>query len=264
ALIGAYCHGCGQKALVHRSITAFGHDLLHGIWHFDGKLWRTLPMLLWRPGELTRAYIDGQRARYMSPLSMFLLAVFLTFAVFNTLGSGAESTGTSDHSVQTSVGDNPLARVNIDLSNATSDIPFINTALAKARENPSLMLYKLQNAAYKYAWGLIPLSALFLWLLYPFSRRFGLYDHLVFVTYSLCFMLLLLVVVRIAGAIGISAILTEPVLVFAPVIHIYRQLRGAYGGTRLGAAWRTVAVLLGALLILIAFVVGMLALGAWD
>src|SRR5688572_16691974 len=58
-LSGDYCHVCGQKAHVHRTLSAFFHDFLHGVLHFEGKIWRTLPMLAWRPGELTRSYIDG-------------------------------------------------------------------------------------------------------------------------------------------------------------------------------------------------------------
>ena len=37
-------------------------------------------MLAWRPGELTRRYIDGQRARFISPIALFLFCVFLMFA----------------------------------------------------------------------------------------------------------------------------------------------------------------------------------------
>ena len=40
-------------------------------------------MLFWRPGDLTRRYIHGERAKFVSPLALFLFAVFLTFAVFN-------------------------------------------------------------------------------------------------------------------------------------------------------------------------------------
>jgi len=36
------------------------HDLLHGALHFEGKMWRTLPMLVLRPGKLTRRYIEGR------------------------------------------------------------------------------------------------------------------------------------------------------------------------------------------------------------
>ena len=81
ALLGSHCHACGQPAHVHRSLSAFFHDLLHGVFHFEGKLWRTLPMLAWRPGRLTREYIDGRRASYVSPIAVFLFVVFLMFAV---------------------------------------------------------------------------------------------------------------------------------------------------------------------------------------
>ena len=44
-LVGDYCHACGQRAHVHRSLGAFFHDLLHGVFHVEGKIWATLPML---------------------------------------------------------------------------------------------------------------------------------------------------------------------------------------------------------------------------
>jgi len=59
-LVGAYCHACGQSGHIHRTIGAFMHDLLHGALHFEGKMWRTLPMLVLRPGKLTRRYIEGR------------------------------------------------------------------------------------------------------------------------------------------------------------------------------------------------------------
>ncbi|MEZ0494881.1 DUF3667 domain-containing protein [Sphingomonas sp. IW22] len=85
-LIGEHCHQCGQAAHVHRSIGAIWHDLLHGVLHLEGKLWGTLPLLITRPGELTRRYIDGQRARFVSPMAMFLFSVFTLFAVLSILG----------------------------------------------------------------------------------------------------------------------------------------------------------------------------------
>src|SRR4051812_37409011 len=80
-LSGSYCHDCGQHAHVHRTLSAFFHDFLHGVLHFEGKIWRTLPLLVWRPGELTRRYIEGQRATFVSPVALFLFSVFLMFAV---------------------------------------------------------------------------------------------------------------------------------------------------------------------------------------
>src|SRR5438552_3272613 len=80
-LAGPFCHECGQHAHVHRTLGAFFHDFAHGVLHFEGKIWRTLPLLAWKPGELTRRYIDGQRASFVSPIALFLFCVFLMFGV---------------------------------------------------------------------------------------------------------------------------------------------------------------------------------------
>ena len=82
-LAGQFCGNCGQNAHIHRTLGGVFHDFLHGITHFDGKTWKTLPMLLFRPGKLTRDYIEGKRARYVAPVPLFLLVVFLMFFVFS-------------------------------------------------------------------------------------------------------------------------------------------------------------------------------------
>ena len=43
---------CGQPGHVHRTLCApSGTTSLHSVLHFDGKIWRTLPLLAWRPGR---------------------------------------------------------------------------------------------------------------------------------------------------------------------------------------------------------------------
>jgi hypothetical protein len=95
-LSGPFCHQCGQHAHVHRTLSAFFHDFLHGVLHFEGKIWRTLPMLAWKPGELTRSYIDGQRARFVSPIALFLFCVFLMFGVIGLTSSSFSSKASAD------------------------------------------------------------------------------------------------------------------------------------------------------------------------
>lgn len=87
-LTGAYCATCGQKGEVHRTLSAIWHDILHSVLHFDGKFWRTLPLLLFRPGELTRRYVHGERSKFVSPMALFLFSIFLMFAVFSFTGGG--------------------------------------------------------------------------------------------------------------------------------------------------------------------------------
>src|SRR5687767_11095650 len=105
ALEGAYCAACGQKAHLHRTLGAFGHDLLHSVLHFEGKIWTTLPLLAWRPGELTRRYIHGERAKFVSPTALFLFSVFLMFAVFSTVGgpTGAMERGINSRGAREAV-----------------------------------------------------------------------------------------------------------------------------------------------------------------
>jgi hypothetical protein len=109
----------------------------------------------------------------------------------------------------------------------------------EAGKNPELLFYKLKTNAYKFSWALIPISVPFVWLLFPFSRRFGWYDHTVFVTYSLCFMTLLLIL-------GSTLALVLPSIAsltwLIPPFHMYRQLRGTYELGRFGAIWRTIAL----------------------
>jgi hypothetical protein len=87
SLVGPYCHLCGQRGRVYRHLRAFWHDLAHGLLHLDGKIWRTLPLLAWRPGALTRRYVDGERARFVSPMALFLFSVFLMVSVFHWVGA---------------------------------------------------------------------------------------------------------------------------------------------------------------------------------
>src|SRR5689334_3226927 len=92
-LSGPYCHACGQKAHVHRSVRGFLQDLIQGLFNFEGKMWRTLPMLAWCPGIMTRRYIAGERARFISPVALYLFTVFAMFAVLNLTGALGSAKG---------------------------------------------------------------------------------------------------------------------------------------------------------------------------
>jgi hypothetical protein len=88
-----FCGSCGQKGHLHKSVLHLGEELIHGLLHFDTKGWRTLPLLVARPGQLTRRYIDGQRTRFVSPLALFLFMMFFMFFVFSlTMGTSSGPT----------------------------------------------------------------------------------------------------------------------------------------------------------------------------
>jgi hypothetical protein len=291
ALSGPYCRQCGQAAHLHRTIGAFFHDLLHGVLHFEGKIWRTLPLLVWRPGRLTREYIDGRRASYVSPIALFLFIVFLSFALFSFLGGSdalsPQVSGLEQARSAYAAGEEELAQLRSEQETLPEDserraalqdeigelaerqqtlggivgavgtdferdfragfennpLPegnAISEAIGKVQANPQLAIYKAQTNAYKYSWMLIPLSVPFVWLLFPFSRRFAGYDHTVFTTYSITFMIALVAMVSLLVYFNLGSV-GWLLLLYAP-LHMYRQLRGTYTLGRWGALWRMLAL----------------------
>ena len=96
SLLGPFCHQCGQSAHVHRSLSQLLHESLHHLLHFEARSWQTLPLLVLRPGLLTRRYLEGQRQRYLSPLPLFLFSVFLLFLVYSGVGGGVHVSSERD------------------------------------------------------------------------------------------------------------------------------------------------------------------------
>jgi len=78
-----FCGNCGQSRHDHsRSLTEILRELLEHHLFLDGKMVMTLVALLFRPGVLTRAFIEGRRVRYVSPIRLYL---FTSFAFFFAL-----------------------------------------------------------------------------------------------------------------------------------------------------------------------------------
>jgi hypothetical protein len=140
--------------------------------------------------------------------------------------------------------------------------PWASEIVQHARHNPELLAYKIKTNAYKFGWALIPISVPLLWLLFPFSRRFRLYDHTVFVTYSLCFVTMLGVLWLIVGALGVENV--AGLLALAVPLHMFLQLRGAYELSFWAALWRTLFLVVFALLAISAFSVLLVAMGLFD
>jgi len=327
ALQGRFCRACGQPAHIHRSLLHLGEELLHGLFHFDAKGWRTLPLLVARPGLLTRRYVEGQRMRYVSPLALFLFTVFLMFFaasltpsppdVFASSGDFASARAEVQRDLEkahavvatqqakverirqrggdASDAEEALADARTELVNAQIAVnavamaasaaavkhagdaasapaaagpgepgwaqmlhraktghPRFDAALKHAADNPELTLYKLKNTAYKYSFMLVPISLPFLWLMFFWRRGIAMYDHAVFVLYSLSFMSLLLVALMALGAAhaGKAVALLASI---EPPLHMAVQLKEAY---RLGiwaTLWRTGALLVVSAIVFVLF-----------
>ena len=300
-LIGPFCSACGQKAHIHRSVRAFFQDFLSSLFNLEGKMWRTLPMLAWRPGEMTRRYIAGERARFISPIALYLFTVFAMFAVLNFTGTLGGHGKNFKNDLQTDIAENQtkIAKLEADRGIAVAagkDVTNIDRKIAKrkadiaetqkvisgqafstgdsgdetpsfirpfienARDNPDLVSMRVQDAASKYSWLLIPFSVPFMWLLFPFRRRFNTYDHTVFVTYSLSFMMLLVVAGGLLIEVGMPGLAS--LLFFVPPLHMYRHLKQTYELGRFSAIMRTMALLTFAFIAAGLFLAAAVAIGA--
>jgi hypothetical protein len=351
---GAYCAACGQRTHLHRSLMHLGHDILHGVFHFEGKMWRTIPELFFHPGRLTRRYIDGERAKFVSPMALYLFTVFLMFAVFSFTTSNIfdnakesvagdvveqwkenneaakEKTGDRIEALQDQLKEDDLSpQKRAELERKLSDLQSaqvvmdalakgdwdalkslesneqakqaIEEAKAKAKtaaktetakangpvsadidtgwpalqqrlehgarqlkDNPALAAYKLKIASYKYSWALIPLSVPFMWILFFWRRDIHLYDHAIFITYSISFMMMFLIVLTLAAAFGVSAAIWGTALGIIPPLHLYKQLRYAYGLSRFGAVLRLFLLTVAITIVLVFFFVLLLMIGMID
>lgn len=77
-LQGDFCHVCGQNADTHkRSIRHLIWEAVTTTFELDGRLFRTVPALFFRPGLLARDYIEGRIVRHVPPFRTFLVALLL-------------------------------------------------------------------------------------------------------------------------------------------------------------------------------------------
>lgn len=333
---GNFCANCGQPTHVHRSLLHLGEELLHGVMHFDARIWRTLPLLWLNPGRLTREWVEGKRTRYVSPLAIFLFTLFVMFFALSFMphpeskaGGGGlaeriasqrvglaeaekalvqmrtESGAQPDPTMQMAINAGQklvddrraaLARLEVEQRDGRADglkpgswqasIKDMATEEAgetkikvmgkdaekeghgvvatvlKKLQNPDLAVYKLQQTMYKFAFLLVPLSIPFVALLFLWKRGFTLYDHGVFVLYSLTFMAMLLMLMVVSATIAgwLGGIVITLGLLAVPV-HVFAQMKGAYSLSWFSALWRTIALLVFCNIVVGLFVTAIIYLG---
>ncbi|MEE2849713.1 MAG: DUF3667 domain-containing protein, partial [Pseudomonadota bacterium] len=333
---GNFCAECGQPTHVHRSLLHLGEELLHGVMHFDARIWRTLPLLWLNPGKLTRKWVEGKRTRYVSPLAIFLFALFVMFFALSFMPhpeskaegaemaeriasqrvglaeaekalvqmraeSGARPDPTMQMAInagQKLVDDRRAALVRLETEqrdgradglkpgswqagikdmateeagetklkvmgkDAEKDGHGVGATVLKKLQNPDLAVYKFQQTMYKFAFLLVPLSIPFVALLFLWKRGFTLYDHGVFVLYSLTFMAMLLMLMVLSATIaGWLGAIVIPLGLLAVPVHVFAQMKGAYSLSWFSALWRTIALLVFCNIVVGLFITAIVYLG---
>ena len=82
-LTGRYCHICGQENIEPKeSLWHLVSHFFEDITHFDGKFFSTVKYLLFKPGFLSREYLQGRRASYLHPIRMYVFTSAFFFLIF--------------------------------------------------------------------------------------------------------------------------------------------------------------------------------------
>lgn len=88
ALAGRYCHACGQDTMARPApLRQMAVEVATSYSPIDGKLARTLAVLVLRPARLLEAYRAGAGSLYVTPLKLFVATTALFLAVMNFSGT---------------------------------------------------------------------------------------------------------------------------------------------------------------------------------
>ncbi|MCW8924681.1 MAG: DUF3667 domain-containing protein [Xanthomonadales bacterium] len=89
-LMGPFCYFCGQPDKnFMRFFPALLRDLMEDMLDLDSRFMRTLKPLLFKPGKLTRDYMNGRRFRYAPPMRVYIFSSIVFFLLAALLSSNS-------------------------------------------------------------------------------------------------------------------------------------------------------------------------------
>ncbi len=281
--MGPWCHACGQLGEdFHRSVTHLAAEAVEGLTHADGRLWRTLPDLMLRPGRLTRQFLEGHRAPQIPPLRLFLVVLLGIFLVGgltssksgNVLvvsGPASSKPGAKAGVVRVDSYDSltPAQRAKVDAELKTMDVRlgdkpdpgatiWLRERVTRTLADPERFYLILEQWAERFAILMLPISALLLSLLFAFQRRFYLFDHTIFSLHSLSAAGLVLI-----AAMALSTVVDDWAFLLLALIpiHLFAHMRGLYRSSVAGTLIRMTLLFVGSAAAAALLVVGLIAVG---
>ncbi len=86
-LLGRFCAACGQSSATLRvSLREVVANAASDLWSLDSRILTTARALVWPPGEITRQYLDGRRARFVPAFRLYLICSLLFFLILSFTG----------------------------------------------------------------------------------------------------------------------------------------------------------------------------------
>lgn len=250
-LTGPFCAACGQRDIPpYPSTRELVVDAFWELSGWDGRFASTVRALVRHPGMLTREFLEGRRARYLSPLRLYLLASLAYFVLAAAApkvrpGSSNASDGIR---VTTTVKSRPERVADAASGSLTGEKTLSSAdreaALKDVERAPSLMRPFLRKAVGDPAgfkrgivetmprmlFALLPIFAAIVALFYR-GRKYP--EHLYFAIHLHAFIFLSLAVAGLAKFTHVPAFASIVGLVSLLWIPVYATLafRGVYGGS---------------------------------
>jgi hypothetical protein len=247
-----YCSNCGQlntdKKITLRQIIK---EFLGEYFTFDSKFFRSITPLLFKPGHLTREYLDGKRVNYILPLRLYVFTTFLFFFIvtFNTK-LDFDKFSDSDYKIENDKQDslvasnkNDIVIFDVDSSKAKnsapikfayddssdSDSPFVKYINNKAKylasqgkDGANLFVKELINQLPKVMFVLLPIFALILKLIY-YRKKLLYVEHLVFSLHIHTFIFVMLLLTAF-----ISYDYFILIIILLIILYLFLSLRNFY------------------------------------
>jgi hypothetical protein len=257
-----YCSACGQAALdPNPTLGEFIHEAAGEFLHWDGKLAATFRLLLTRPGALTREYLTGRRASYLSPLRIYLTCSVIFFALKAlvpdpplVVRAGATQFGVVTIQEDT-VGETLEAIDKMTQSRSPTD-RMTGRVLGNALRHGDQTAASLRQSIPDVMFVLVPIFAGLVALVFR-NRRMRYPQHLAFALHTHAFLFLAFVLTLVPRVTRIAAVdaLAVAASFIAIAIYMVLAVRRVYGGSTRSAILRSGAV---AATYFVAFTVAML------
>lgn len=247
ATAGNFCQHCSQETTLHPPSTReFLHEFIGHYVALEGKLWKSLWLLMCKPGRLTMAYIQGHRVRHVQPLRIYLTFSLIFFAFIKLSGVHFLESEEAPAPARVAVGqaaapakvDAPL-RIRSEGEDITDHVGVaadklhhgwgdrVNKFLSLPKQEMGRQLKAKFFSVGPYAlFALMPVFALLLKLLYVGTgRKFG--AHLLFALHAnaFAFAMLALQIVIPSGWGFLHVVLLAWMVVYLPL-----AMRHVYGG----------------------------------
>jgi hypothetical protein len=263
-LAGPFCGSCGQRAIPpYPTVQELASDAFNELSGWDGRFATTIRTLIRRPGELTREFLTGRRARYISPIRLYLVAsitYFLAAAASPNVQSapGVAEVGGFRIGVFTPQPATPPGRVaenaraaqteqftpeerQAALADVARAPAVIRPILRRAIDDPQGLQRSILTTMPRALFALLPVFAGILALFY---RKRNYPEHLYFALHLHAFVFLALTVSELTKITQVTPLIVTVQILVIVTIAIYATLamRGAYGGSVLRTLAKEVGI----------------------